>query len=165
MNKINILNNFYTAYCNKNLSEISDFYHPEIEFYDHAFGNLKKDELMTMWSMLFNRAFKDLTINVSNIKVENEIGSSHIDCYYTYALTNRKVHNSIDTRITFKDNLIIEQIDIFSLKEWAKQSLGWKEGLIANTLFFKNKLQKQTRKALFKYAEGENKTNANQKYN
>jgi len=155
MNEIKTLNNFYTAYCNMNLNEISKFYHSEIEFYDHAFGILNKKELMTMWSMLFNR------VKVSNVRIENGIGYSHIDCYYTYILTGRKVYNSIETTIKFKDNLIIKQTDIFSLKKWAKQSLGWKEGLIANTSFFKNKLQKQTKKALMKYAESANKTNAN----
>jgi len=162
MNKKEFLLDFYAAYSNGKIDEITNYYHNDVEFYDHAFGNLNKKELTSMWNMLFKKAFKNLKIEVSNIRVENGIGYAHINCNYIYLLTNKPVHNIIDTVIEFQDNLIIKQTDIFSLKKWAKQSLGWKEGLLANTSFFKTKLQKRTKKALEKHMASENKTNANE---
>jgi len=157
MENIEILQDFYKAYEKRNLHEISKFYHSDVEFYDHAFGILNKNELISMWSMLFNKAFKDLSIEVSNIKIENNKGFAHIECDYIYTITGRKVRNIIDTTIEFKNNKRIKQTDIFNLKDWAKQSLGWKEGLLAGTSYFKRKLQNQTRKALNNYI----KTKAN----
>lgn len=156
MENIKVLQEFYRAYEKRDLDEIAKFYHSDVEFYDHAFGILNKKELISMWSLLFNNAFKDLSIEVSNIKVENGKGFAHLECEYIYTLTNRKVQNIIDTTIEFKGNEIIKQTDIFNLKDWAKQALGWKEGLLAGTSYFKIKLQNQSRKALANYM----KTNA-----
>lgn len=155
MTKLEILQNYYDVFQNLELDKMSNYYHSDVEFYDHAFGTLNKDELMAMWSMLFHKAFKSLTIEVSNIKVVDNIGFAHVECYYTYSLTNRKVHNIIDTTIKFKEDKIIKQIDIFNLKRWAEQSLGWKQSVFAGTTFFKNRLQKQTGTALDKYLKNE----------
>ncbi|MCF6348597.1 MAG: nuclear transport factor 2 family protein [Flavobacteriaceae bacterium] len=155
MTKLEVLQNYYNAFQNLELDKMSNYYHADIEFYDHAFGTLNKNELEAMWSMLFNKAFKDLTLEISDIKIVDKKGFAHVECCYIYSLTNRKVHNIIDTTIDFKEGKIIKQVDIFSLKRWAAQSLGWKQSFFAGTTFFKKRLQKQTRTALDKYLKNE----------
>ena len=145
-----LIEQFYTAFQNLNADKMIDCYHTEIEFEDPAFGKLKGDKSKNMWRMLCKNS-KDLEINFSNIQSDNNKGKVHWEARYTFRQTGREVHNIIDAEFEFKDGKIIKHTDHFDLHKWAKQALGIKGWLLGGTSFFKNKLNRQTKKLLDKF--------------
>ena len=149
-----LIKQFYTAFQNLNADKMIDCYHIEIEFEDPAFGKLKGDKAKNMWRMLCKNS-KDLKINFSNIQADNNKGKVHWEAHYTFKQTGREVHNIIDAEFEFKDGKIIKHTDYFNLHKWAKQALGFKGWLLGGTSFFKNKLNRQTKKLLDKFNQFE----------
>jgi len=142
-----LIKQFYTALQNLNAEKMIDCYHTEIEFEDPAFGKLKGDKAKNMWRMLCKNS-EDLEINFSNIQTDNNKGKVRWEAHYTFRQTGREVRNIIDAEFEFKDGKIIKHTDYFDLHKWAKQALGIKGCLLGGTSFFKNKLNRQTKKLL-----------------
>ena len=145
-----LITKFYTAFQNKDALAMLSCYHPDIVFSDPVFGKLKEVRARGMWQMLC-KASKDLKIAFDQVETNNEEGKAHWEAYYTFSQTGRKVHNNIDAHFKFKDGLIIEHNDVFNLKKWAGQALGFKGKLLGGASFFKNKIQEQVNRKLDKY--------------
>ncbi|WP_370392565.1 nuclear transport factor 2 family protein [uncultured Winogradskyella sp.] len=149
-----LIQKFYEAFNALNANEMVSCYHPEVTFEDPAFGVLKGENAKQMWYMLCeSQKGKDFQVSYSNIKVDGTTGSANWEAFYVFSKTQRKVHNKISANFKFKDGLIIEHKDDFSLHNWAKQALGFKGWLLGGTKFFKRKLQQQTHKTLQNYIQ------------
>ena len=147
-----VITKFYTAFNNLDADTMCACYHDDIVFEDPAFGVLSGNDAKAMWQMLCeSQKGKNFSVEVSNIKANNEEGSAHWEAHYNFSKTGRKVHNKISAQFKFKDGLIIKHTDTFNLHKWASQAMGFKGWLIGGTSFFKRKLQKQTNALLDKF--------------
>ncbi len=145
-----VIEEFYTAFQNKDVERMVSFYHDDIEFTDPAFGDLKGEHAKNMWRMLIARG-ADLKLEFSNVSADENSGKAHWEAQYTFTQTGRKVINKIDAQFTFKDGKIIRHVDTFNLHTWAKQALGFKGLLIGGTSFFQRKLNSQANQRLVKF--------------
>ena len=143
----NLIETFYTGLKERNADKMIACYHDDIVFEDPAFGKLKGERAKKMWQMLCKNG-KNLHIDFSNIKADDQQGSAHWEAKYTFSQTGRSVHNKVDAQFEFKDGKIIRHTDHFNLHQWAGQAMGWKGKLLGGTNFFKNKLHQQTNKTL-----------------
>lgn len=147
-----IIDDFYKAFDQLDAETMVSFYHKNVVFEDPAFGILKGEQVKNMWRMLCSSQKKNqFRVIVSNITINNSIGSAHWESHYIFSKTGKKVHNKIDAMFEFKDGKIIKHKDHFNLYNWAKQALGFKGYLIGGTSFFKRKLNVQTKYLLRKF--------------
>lgn len=143
----NLIEEFYTAFQNLDAEKMVELYHPEIEFEDPAFGNLKGEKAKNMWRMLC-KSSKELKITFSNIEIDSNKGFAKWEAQYIFSKTKRKVHNLIRAEFEFEDGKIIKHKDSFNLHKWASQAFGLKGFLIGWTPQFQSKLNKETNKLL-----------------
>ncbi len=148
----NQIEQFYTAFQNKDAEKMVACYHDDIVFEDPAFGILKGEKAKNMWRMLCANS-KDLSIAFSKVEVNEGTGKAHWEARYTFSQTGRKVHNIIDAEFEFSNGKIIKHKDNFNLHKWAKQALGLKGLLLGGTSFFKKKLNQQTNSLLTKFEQ------------
>ena len=97
-------------------------YAPDGRFKDPAFGELSGAEAGDMWRMLTGRS-EDLRVDLAEHSADGDSGTAHWIATYTFS-TGRPVVNDIQARFRFRDGLIIDHEDSFSLWGWARQALG-----------------------------------------
>ena len=97
-------------------------YAPDGRFKDPAFGELSGAEAGDMWRMLTGRS-EDLRVDLAEHSADGDSGTAHWIATYTFS-TGRPVVNDIHARFRFRDALIIDHEDSFSLWGWARQALG-----------------------------------------
>ena len=153
MDNASLITEFYTAFANRVYKRMTACYHNEVEFSDPAFGMLKGDQAKAMWQMLIERSEGKLKVVFNDVNTNGQTGSAHWEAFYEFSKTGRNVHNKIDARFEFKDGKIYRHYDHFNLWKWSQQALGASGFLLGYTSFFKNKLQKQTRKLLSDYMQ------------
>jgi archaellin len=149
---------FYTAFANADASTMCECYHSKIVFRDPIFGLLKDNNVCQMWKMLIKKSKGNIKIELSNVKVDEHIGSAQWVATYNFSKTNRKVVNVISSQFHFKDGLIKKHTDDFDIWNWSKQAFGITGSLFGWTGFFQKKIQKQARLSLKKYIETNNAT-------
>lgn len=149
---------FYTAFANADASTMCECYHSKIVFRDPIFGLLKDNNVCQMWKMLVKKSKGNIKIELSNVKVDEHIGSAQWVATYNFSKTNRKVVNVISAQFHFKDGLIKKHTDDFDIWNWSKQAFGITGFLFGWTGFFQKKIQKQARLSLKKYIETNNAT-------
>ena len=116
-----VLATFYQAFKNKDYHTMIACYHPDAVFHDAVF-DLQGKQIGAMWHMFCEGG--DLTIDFGGITADDHTGQGHWDAYYTFSLTGRKVHNSIDSQITFSDGKILRHHDHFNFWRWSRQAFG-----------------------------------------
>jgi ketosteroid isomerase-like protein len=122
---------FYEAFGQCNGAAMTACYAPGVHFYDPAFGDLQGDDVGAMWRMLTSRA-TDLKIELHEHEAGDETGSAHWIARYTFGATGRQVVNDIQASFRFGDDgLIVDHVDDFDFRNWAKQALGPSGHLIA----------------------------------
>jgi hypothetical protein len=119
---------------------MADCYHPDATFSDPVFGELKGEQVTSMWHMLVGRA-NDLKIAFRDVQADDTTGSAHWEAHYTFGKTQNKVHNIIDATFRFQDGLIIEHHDTFNFHRWATQALGLPGRLLGWTPFIRSKVR------------------------
>jgi ketosteroid isomerase-like protein len=119
----------YEAFGQCNGAAMTACYAPGAHFQDPAFGDLEGDEIGAMWRMLTGRA-TDLKIELHEHDAGEEIGSAHWIARYTFS-TGRPVVNDIQAKFRFADGLIVDHVDDFDFRKWAKQALGPMGNLVA----------------------------------
>jgi ketosteroid isomerase-like protein len=120
----------YAAFGDLNGAAMTACYAPNAHFRDPAFGDLEGDDIGAMWRMLTGRA-KDLKIELHEHDAAEDAGSAHWIARYTFS-TGRPVVNDIQASFRFDPNgQIVDHIDEFDLRKWAKQALGPSGHLIA----------------------------------
>ncbi|HWM63094.1 MAG TPA: nuclear transport factor 2 family protein [Solirubrobacterales bacterium] len=121
---------FYEAFGQCNGAAMTAFYAPDAHFCDPAFGDLHGDDVGAMWRMLTSRA-TDLTIELHEHEADETTGSAHWVARYTFGATGRPVVNDIQAKLRFSDGKIVDHVDDFDFRRWAKQALGPSGHLIA----------------------------------
>jgi ketosteroid isomerase-like protein len=146
------INKFYSAFQRRDHAGMAACYHPDVEFSDMVFLNLKGTRACAMWQMLCERG-KDLAITFSDVRADDRSGQAHWEADYTFSVTGRKVHNVIDARFQFQDGKIIKHQDSFDLWKWASMALGAK-GLVLGWLPpVQNSIRKQASDNLEKFLQ------------
>ena len=152
-----LIKHFYTAFQNSNYTEMQDAYHSDAIFHDPVFQKLNSSEVRAMWQMLLSSA-KDLKIEFSNIKADDNKGSCRWDAWYTFSKTGRKVHNIIYASFEFKDGKIYRHQDSFDLWRWSRQALGVTGSLLGWSSIIKVRIQRAARKSLNSYMQAQDLT-------
>lgn len=148
MTNIELINQFYISFANKDIEGMLACYHPQIAFEDPAFGKLQGKRAGDMWRMLLSNDKAGLKITFSDVQADEKSGSANWTADYTFGQSGRRVHNVISARFEFKDKLIYRHQDHFNLHRWAKQALGMSGFVLGWTSFFKQKLQKKANRNL-----------------
>lgn len=149
-NEEQLIEKFYTAFSQKDSATMTACYAENIEFEDPAFGKLKGNEAIAMWTMLLSRS-KDLHVTFSDISAEAGTGRARWIATYTFTKTGRKVVNKINASFEFNDGKISKHTDTFDLNAWMQMAFGWKGLLFAYIPFLKNKFKQQAKKTLADY--------------
>jgi ketosteroid isomerase-like protein len=126
---------------------MASLYAPDATFRDPAFGELDGDGVRAMWRMLCERA-TDLDVTVSDVEADDERGSANWVATYTFTDTGRPVENRISASFRFRDGLIAEHCDEFSLFRWARQALGPPAFLVGSNPLGASLLRRNVRKRL-----------------
>ena len=147
-----LITRFYSAFQKRDAQAMTACYHPEVEFSDPVFQNLKGLRAKAMWLLLCERG-KDLRIEYSNVSADDQLGYAHWEAWYTFSTTGRKVHNIIDARFEFQDGLIRKHTDSFNLHRWAGQALGLSGKLLGGTSLLQNQIRSGAVKGLDAFLE------------
>ncbi len=120
----------YEAFGQCNGAAMTACYAVDAHFRDPAFGDLEGEDVGAMWRMLTGRA-TDLTIELHEHDANEETGTAHWIARYTFS-TGRAVVNDVQARFRFgPDGKIVDHVDEFDFRNWAKQALGPSGHLIA----------------------------------
>lgn len=146
---MSVLHAFYTAFAQRDAAVMGALYHPEARFSDPVFPDLDALHVRAMWRMLVEQGH-DLCISFKVLHEDERKGHVRWEAFYTFSRTGRKVHNSIDSRFTFRDGLILTQRDSFSFWRWSRQALGWKGSLLGWTPVVRDKVRGMAAASLLK---------------
>jgi ketosteroid isomerase-like protein len=102
---------------------MASLYAPDAVFSDPAFGELHGPEPGDMWRMLCEQA-TDLTVSASDVRADDATGSANWVAHYTFSATGRPVENRVSASFRFRDGLIAQHRDSFSMWAWSRQALG-----------------------------------------
>jgi hypothetical protein len=138
---------FYEALDRRDAATMVACYAPEATFTDPAFGTLDRAALDAMWRMLCSRA-TDLGVKAINIEADERHGRAHWTARYSYGPTRRRVVNEIDAAFVFRHGLIVEHVDRFDLRKWAKQALGLSGQVLGMTPLLGPLVRKQANASL-----------------
>ena len=128
-------------------------YHPDIEFSDPGFPDLKGWRAGAMWRMLIDKGSADLEITYSDIKADDNRGSAHWEAKYSFGKDKNPVHNIIDAEFEFKDGKIVKHTDRFDFWRWSRQALGAAGLFLGWTPMIRSKVQKESDTALTMYSK------------
>ena len=117
-----LIERFYAAFARLDGDAMAACYTPDAQFSDPVFTDLNGEEPGAMWRMLTGRA-KDLDVRLAEHEAGDERGSARWLADYTFR-TGRRVHNDVRAQFRFRDGLIAEHRDAFSLYGWTRQALG-----------------------------------------
>lgn len=144
---IDLLNQFYTAFQNKDYKTMQNCYVDSAHFSDPVFTDLNSKQVKAMWEMLCING-KDLELKFDNVEANEKEGSADWIATYTFSKTGNRVINKIHSEFRFRDGKIIDQKDHFSFYDWAYLALGFPGILFGWTPFLKNKVRKSAKKSL-----------------
>lgn len=138
---------FYAAFRARDAKTMGACYHPDIEFSDPVFPQLRGREAGAMWAMLCARA-TDLAIEFSDVRADDAGGSARWEARYPFGPRRRPVHNVIDASFGFRDGLILRHVDRFGFWRWARQALGPAGLALGWTPFLRARVQAEARRGL-----------------
>ena len=98
-------------------------YTPDARFVDPAFGELQGDRVGGMWRMLTSQGSR-IEASVSDIEIADGRGRAFWVARYTFGPTGRDVENRVAASYRFRDGLIADHVDRFSMWRWSRQALG-----------------------------------------
>lgn len=135
-----LITRFYQAFQKHDAAGMVACYHPQVEFSDPVFTDLKGTKAGAMWTML-NQGATELKIEFRDVRADDKTGSAHWEAWYPFSATGRKVHNVIEASFEFRDGKIAKHTDRFDLHRWAGQALGAPGKLLGWTPFLQNKIR------------------------
>ena len=148
-----LIERFYDAFGRCDGAAMTACYAPDAHFRDPAFGDLEGDEIGAMWRMLTGRA-SDLKIELPEHDASEDAGSAHWIARYTFN-TGRPVVNDIQAKFRFANGLIVDHVDDFNFRNWAKQALGPTGNLVAWLPPLRAKAHAQARVQLDEFIKSE----------
>lgn len=137
-----LINQFYTAFKNKDVKTMQDCYADTAVFNDAVFQNLDAAAVRSMWEMLI-RSGKDMRVEFTGVSADGANGKAEWTAWYTFSATGNKVENRISASFIFENGKIISHTDAFNFYRWARQALGLPGLLLGWTPFLKNKIRKR----------------------
>ncbi len=140
---------FYSAFQERDWATMGACYHPEAHFSDPVFPDLDANGVKAMWKMLLSSG-PDLRIEFEVLEENATGGTVEWDAYYTFSASGRKVHNAVTSKFVFKAGSVIEQVDVFNFWRWSRQALGLKGTLLGWTPLMRNKVQRTAASRLAK---------------
>ncbi|GHB68122.1 nuclear transport factor 2 family protein [Persicitalea jodogahamensis] len=141
MDNKTLIEKFYGSFARADAEGMASCYAPDVVFTDPAFGELRGDEVATMWRMLIKNSKGNLAVSVDSIEANETTGSAHWVADYVFSQTGRKVRNSVTARFEFSNGLITRHTDHFDFWKWTRQALGLPGYLLGWTPFMRNKIQ------------------------
>lgn len=150
-----LLSEFYGSFVKRDGKGMAACYHPDVEFSDEVFPDLKGEQAGAMWQMLCERA-KDLKIEFREIDADNDTGHAHWEAWYTFSATGRKVHNRIEASFEFLDGKISRHRDTFNFWAWASQALGPMGWLLGWSRLVKKRVRAQAAENLEAFINKQN---------
>ncbi|SRR5258708_1314721 len=157
MGEKELINNFYTAFQNKDYRTMQGCYDDSAIFSDQVFINLNAKQVRAMWEMFCVNS-KDLRIEFKNVSANERRVSAEWTAFYTFPSTGRKVINHIKSDFLLERGKITKHIDTFNFYKSIKQSLGIVGLLFGWTPLVKNRLRNAAMKRLNYYMSGRNTT-------
>ena len=142
-----VIEQFYKAFQKHDYAGMVACYHPDVEFSDAVFQNLKGSQARAMWQMLVGRS-KDMVLTYSQVQANNQTGTAYWEANYSYSATGRKVLNKVHATFRFKEGKIIQHHDSFNLWRWAAMALGIKGLLLGWLPPVQNTIRKSAMKQL-----------------
>ena len=124
-----LIEGFYTAFQKRDAESMVACYHPEVQFSDPVFQDLRGPRAGAMWRMLCERA-QDFSLEFRDVTADDRAGAAHWEAHYTFSGTGRKVHNILDAKFEFQGGKIVRHTDSFDLWRWAGMALGAKGKLL-----------------------------------
>lgn len=125
-------------------------YAPDVRFSDPVFPDLRGDDARRMWLMLTARA-KEFRVEFRDIRSDGATGTGHVEAWYLFSSTGRRVHNIIEGTFTFRDGLIATHTDHFDLYRWTRQALGPVGLLLGWTPLIQGKVRRQAAEGLARW--------------
>ncbi len=148
-----LITRFYEAFQRRDPAGMAACYHPELEFSDPVFRNLRYAQATAMWRMHCERG-KDLELTFRDVEADDRSGRAHWDARYTFSATGRQVLNRIDAEFVFRDGKIVSHTDHFGFWRWASQALGPAGVALGWTPLVRNKVRAQAAASLEKFMRG-----------
>jgi ketosteroid isomerase-like protein len=145
-----LIRNFYGAFQKRDADGMAACYHPQVQFSDPVFADLKGERAAAMWKLLCERG-KDLKVEFRDLRADDRTGSAHWEAWYTFSTTGKKVHNVIEADFEFRDGKILRHTDRFDLHRWASQALGLTGRLLGGTALLQNKIRAMAARGLDDY--------------
>lgn len=145
-----LIRRFYTAFQARDGAAMAACYHPQVQFSDPVFPDLRGAHAGGMWKMLCAKA-ADLKIEFRDIHANDNTGRAHWEAWYPFSATGRRVHNVIDASFEFRDGRIVRHVDRFDFHRWAGQALGPAGKLLGWTPLLRNKVRAMAAKNLDTY--------------
>ncbi|MFT3711692.1 MAG: nuclear transport factor 2 family protein [Archangium sp.] len=109
---------FFKAFGSHDLKTLDASYAPNAKFHDDMFTLTKKDSVMKMWTSA--PPFKKFDAEIIDVK-GNEV---HARWTCDYEMFGNKVHNVIDSKLTFDDQgRITSQQEHWDTQKWMSQAL------------------------------------------
>ncbi|GAB3263720.1 nuclear transport factor 2 family protein [Chitinimonas naiadis] len=147
-----LIERFYTAFQQKDWATMAACYHPEVQFGDPVFPDLRGPEPGAMWRMLLESA-TSLQVSFSEVSGDAGQGSARWEAVYPFSQTGRNVHNRISASFEFKDGLIYRHRDVFDFWAWSRMALGTSGLLLGWTPLLLNKVRKTAGQRLQRFVE------------
>lgn len=135
-----LIERFYQAFQRRDAAAMAACYHPDVQFSDPVFTDLRGTQAGAMWAMLCARG-KDLRLEFREVQADDQRGRAHWEAWYRFSATGRPVHNIIEARFEFRDGLIIRHEDHFDLKAWSAQALGLMGRLLGGSSFLNTRIR------------------------
>jgi len=147
---------FYTAFAALDADTMAACYAEDATFDDPAFSLHGRRDISGMWHMLCaatlakNRA--DWQLEFRDVRADDHTGHAHWEAHYRFSVSNRLVHNIVETDFTFNpQGLIASHADHFDFWRWSRQALGMGGWVLGWAPHFRKQMRLQTHAALAKY--------------
>jgi len=149
-----VVQRLYTALDARDGETMAACYTPDAQFTDPVFGDLEGREVGAMWRMLCERS-DDLSVDLVEHGAKGDEGWANWVATYTFTQTGRPVVNDVRAEMRFRDGLIAEHADSFSLHSWTRQALGTPGLLLGWTPLVQKPVRRRARQSLDEFLAGE----------
>lgn len=135
------IHQLYTSIANGDVSKIDQCYSDTVKFHDPIFGRLTADEVPKMWKMLILKSNKKLALEYKIIKINKHTAEVKWKAVYFFGKNKRQITNHIQSKLHFKEGLIVKQNDDFNIWKWSQQAFGLPGFLFGWTGYMQRKIQ------------------------
>ena len=151
---VELIRRFYEALDARDGETMATCYTSDARFTDPVFGDLEGREVGAMWRMLCERS-DDLSVDLVDHGAEGDKGWANWVATYTFTQTGRPVVNDVRASMRFRDGLIAEHWDSFSLHSWTRQALGTPGLLLGWSPLVQRPVRRRARESLDEFLAGE----------